>query len=256
MRVHCWYERRLGGVAASSQVSVATQLLLGGDLLQRACRLKYTAGHVHQVAATLVDGILALQAIGVCHIDLAPWTLLYATPQNAPLATGLAISNAGFGAPLARRSATTPLRAAFEPPELEAADGLREGPGAVWALGRVLRLLLSGAVPAAPETGGGTDGVPAQPADAQGRHSQGGQPTDGSSVASASTVDAAAAAALSSARMSAAIPPEAVVMLDDLCRALPEERPRAEDVMSLPWFASVASSANVGHGLGLGLGIG
>ena len=45
-------------------------------------------------------------------------------------------------------------------------------------------------------------------------------------------------------RMQAQMSPEAVVLIETLCRSTPEARPRAEDVMTLPWFSSAASSVN------------
>jgi hypothetical protein len=154
LKVFGWYERRLSGAppvrpSSTVEVSVATEMMLGGDLLQRACVAKYTAGHVCALARQLVSAVSALQAAGVTRVDLAPWSLLYRTPPKGPLAAGLVITNAGFGVPPGARNATSSLRAAFDPPELHgtstsAPPAVRSAASAVWQLGTLMRLLLTG----------------------------------------------------------------------------------------------------------------
>jgi len=176
LKVFGWYERRLSGAppvrpSSTVEVSVATEMMLGGDLLQRACVAKYTAGHVCALARQLVSAVSALQAAGVTRVDLAPWSLLYRTPPKGPLAAGLVITNAGFGVPPGARNATLSLRAAFDPPEISARrfqlgdcsslraafdppelhgtstsapPAVRSAASAVWQLGTLMRLLLTG----------------------------------------------------------------------------------------------------------------
>ena len=155
LKVFGWYERRLSSApplrsSSTVEVSVATEIMLGGDLLQRACVVKYTAGHVCALTRQLVSAVSALQAAGVTRVDLAPWSLLYRTPSKGPLAAGLVITNAGFGVPPGARNATSSLRAAFDPPELHGTStsappgAARSAASAVWQLGTLLRLLLTG----------------------------------------------------------------------------------------------------------------
>ena len=207
LKVFGWYERR---VAPSTprhppvvEVSIATELMLGGDLLQRACVSRYSEHHVRSLARHLLSAVGVLAASGVEAIDLAPWSLLYSAPSaSAPLDKGLVITNAGFGAPRAVRSTATPLRAAFDPPEAASTPGASRGvAAAVWTLGRLLRLLLTGTV----ERGDALD---------------------------------AALSAPPAAREDVAISPEAAVMLEALCASAPDERPSLSQIHELEWMAA------------------
>jgi hypothetical protein len=172
MRVFGWYERRLTlqpsrRAACGVGVGVAAECLEGGSLLLRACRTLYTERHVRLLAATLGRALLALQGAGVGFVDLAPWSLLFAgdgslTPAAllaarerdlgresarsqlhdlGPLHAGLTITNVCFGARhRARRAGCT----AFDAPEVRQ-GGAHDLSSALWTLGCVLHLLLTGA---------------------------------------------------------------------------------------------------------------
>ena len=223
LAVHCWYEKRLPmaavGAAPGYEVSVATELMVGGDLLQRAILFKYTEHDVRLVSRGLLDAVLALHTAGVQHIDLSPWSLLYsASPQGgtqARLHEGLVITNAGSGAPGGPRDGT-PIRAAFDPPELFATPpGRRDACAAVWALGKLMRLLLCGTLEC---------GVPIDAQDAEVLLSD--RP---------------------SARNDVPLPPPAVVAMEALCAPSPSERPAAADALTLEWIAAEPTADGGAH---------
>jgi hypothetical protein len=213
-----------GGGGASYEVTVAAQLMLGGDLLQRACATRYTATDVKRVAHTLAGALVALDEIGVDHVDLAPWTLLYEAPSSAALDRGLVITNAGFGAPKAPRGMETPLHSAFDAPEVHA-GGSRDAAAAMWTLGRLMQLLLCGDLD--PIGGGG------------GRDGEGGGGGGGGEGGGGGSGDAE-----TGAERVARVSEEARILLDALTKHAPAARPRAKDLLSLPWI--VAASAGGG----------
>ena len=171
MRVFGWYHRRLTlqpsrRAACGVGVGVAAECLQGGSLLLRACRTLYTEQHVRLLAATLGRALLALQAEGVGFVDLAPWSLLFAGDETltpaallaarerdlgretarsqrdlGPLHAGLTITNVSFGA---RRRARRAGCTAFDAPEVRR-GGAHDLSSALWTLGCVLHLLLTGA---------------------------------------------------------------------------------------------------------------
>ena len=69
MRVRGWYERRVlldpsanpWGWSAAHEVAVSADLLLGGDLLQRATEQVYCEAHVRTLALTLVRAVETLR---------------------------------------------------------------------------------------------------------------------------------------------------------------------------------------------------
>ena len=122
----------MAAAVAAFEVSVASQLMSGGDLLQRATASRYTEDHVRRVGAALADALAVLDDAGVTSVDLAPWSLMYEVPAASPIYAGLVITNAGYGAPPDGRGAAVPMRAAFDAPEVQdasaAAAGVRTRP--------------------------------------------------------------------------------------------------------------------------------
>eukprot|EP00908_Phaeocystis_cordata_P013507 Transcript_24568.p3 GENE.Transcript_24568~~Transcript_24568.p3 ORF type:complete len:268 (+),score=102.58 Transcript_24568:1695-2498(+) len=159
MRVFGWYERRLAlqpSRRAGCGVSVAAEPLEGGSLLQRACGALYTERHVRLLAATLGRALATLKQADVSHVDLTPWSLLYAAPaalhaERGALHAGLTLTNVGLGA-RARRARRRAGCAAFDAPEVRRGGAPPDARAALWTLGCVLHLLLTGA-PYEPDAG-------------------------------------------------------------------------------------------------------
>lgn len=226
MAVYAWYERRLPsapGRPTMYEVSTAAQLLHGGDLMQRACAVRYTESHVRQLAAALGRGLMALHAAGVEQVDVAPWTLLYATPASAPLHEGIVLTNIGPSAARGPRGAEAPLRAAFDAPEVATGGGVRDQAAAVWALGRLVQLLLTGTL----------DAPPSQPEEAGGRQGGGGSQREGGGGAQAP--GGGGGPTLSAAARS---------FVDALTQPAAIARPRAEDFLQLPWLVEGAGDGS------------
>ena len=202
LRFFGWSERRLSGNAAASsrdgrsgnghEVTVAAELLSGGNLLQRACAAKYTVQHVRQIAVVLATALKQLAARGIESVDLSPWSLLYPPSPGPAASTSAAASSATVSGGTA--AATPPLhenlsitnvclgchsrhKCAFASPHLTTfeAPELRDGANrtiasAMCTLGYVLHLLLAGS-PRHDPTGGGAS------AGAGGAGSGGGSPS-------------------------------------------------------------------------------
>ena len=141
LRFYAWHERRVpqqsvmprrdgrgGGV---HEVAVISDLLTGGSLLQRACARPYTEQHVRLLGVALGTALKQLAAKSVEAVNLSPWSLLYASEDDAASATGalhegVMITNVGLGCHCRRNCAqAAPHLALFEAPELR--DGSRRG---------------------------------------------------------------------------------------------------------------------------------
>ena len=226
MRIHGWYERRLPPSPSrpgAYEVSVAAQLMHGGDLLQRACASRYTEHDVRMVAVTIAEAFIALEAASVRRIDIAPWSLLYELPASGSLHEGLVITNAAFGAPLEARARALPLRSAFDAPEVQSGAKQRELPAAMYTLGKVIELLLLGDTREDSQSG---DKRSARSASDGGDGGGGG----------AGEVEHISA--------------EARVLIEALCRPAPIARPRPRDLLHLPWIARQRSGSGDGGGGG------
>ena len=166
MRVRGWYERRVlldpsanpWGWSAAHEVAVSADLLLGGDLLQRATEQVYCEAHVRTLALTLVRAVETLREAGVLRVDLAPWTLLYPSStswqvERGGMHRGLTLTNACLGchhrAPTAHheRHRRAPSRAAFDAPEVRHGQQPRSATSAMYTLGCLLHLFFVGEMP-------------------------------------------------------------------------------------------------------------
>ena len=209
MSVHGWYERRLAPTPsrpAAYEVCVAAQLMHGGDLLQRACARRYAERDVRRLAVCVCEALSVLDYAQIRHVDVAPWSLLYATPAAGKLADGLVVTNAAFAAPAEARGRDAPIRAAFDAPEVHAGRP-REMPAAMYTLGRVLELLLYGDSraehrPSAPD--GADTGTPA----------------DG------------------------AVSDEGAAIIESLCHPSPQARPRPIDALRYKWLSGVRQAGD------------
>ena len=228
MMVYGWYERRLPPApplhpTGSYEITVASQLMHGGDVLQKACTCRYDEEGVREVARIVCRALLALDDAGVRSVDVAPWTLMYELPSSDRwLHRGLRITNAGFGAPPLARGAEAPLRQAFEPPEVLRAGAPRDLTAAMYTLGRLLQLLLFGSLEGLGSAEAGEDAKAAADKDVGRGGGGGGGTGDGDDVSA-----------------------EARAVIESLTRISPIARPKPDQLLQQAWLARGAAGSDI-----------